>query len=110
MGGVSHLQFKLGYLACLCVCMHTWIGHPPMHIHPSMETLHHLWLDVWVGWWMGGWICGVMHFDSVCRFDFLTMDMLCITVNFGHSFDIYIFDFFPQPSTGLFSSFVPNLQ
>ena len=56
MGGVSHLQFKLGYLACMCVCMHTWIGHPPMHIHPSMETLHHLWLDVWVGWLVDGWV------------------------------------------------------
>ena len=38
-------------------------------------------------------------------FDFLTIDVLCMTANFGHAFDMSAFDFLlkpPQPSTGLF--------
>ena len=36
---------------------------------------------------------------------FLTIDVLCITDNFEHSFDILTFDFLlkpPQPTTGIF--------
>ena len=90
MDGVSHLQFKLGYLACMCVCMHTWIGHPPMHIHPSMETLHHLWLDVWVGWWMVGGSVGLCNLILFADLTFLTMDMLCITQFWTFFWHLYI--------------------
>ena len=31
-------------------------------------------------------------------FDFLTIDILCITVNSGHSFDILKFDFLLKPA------------
>ena len=47
---------------------------------------------------------GVSHWQLKLRVT-LTIDILCITANFGRSFDILIFDFLlkpPQPATRLF--------
>ena len=46
------------------------------------------------------WVSSIVQ-----QFDFLTINVLCITANFGHSFDILTFDFLlkpPQRSTWLF--------
>ena len=50
----------------------------------------------------------ILYCDNGDKHYLLAIHILCITANFGHSFDILIFDFLlkpPQLSTGLFYSF-----
>ena len=57
-------------------------------------------------WQLKLWVSSLVQL-----FDFLKIDILCITANFGHFFDILIFDFPlkpPQPSTGLFLPRLPD--
>ena len=102
----------------------------------DLWRLPHMWMDIWVSVWVDGWshviwFClqiydlwrhlhayttscikslaiEIMSLIIVQMFDFLTIDILYITGNSGHSFDILIFDFLlkpPEPSTAMFSVF-----
>ena len=66
------------------------VGEISMHAPPTGVSY----------WQLKLWVSSIVQL-----FDFLTIDILCKSANFGHSFDILIFEFLlkpPQPSTGLF--------
>ena len=87
----NRINLELNEIFRFCVKVYDLWRLCHLHTYPS-SGVRYLQLKFWVS-------------SIVQMFDFLTIDVLCITASIGHSFDILTFDFLlkpPQPTTELF--------